>query len=176
MPKRQSPAATTAAIAASAATTRKPGKAAAAVTRNAADRRLFFLLNVGQRRVQRWIDARAEESASVSAAQAGVLFYLLHHEDALVGEVGAALQLSPSSMTGLANRMVAAGLLTRCADAEDGRATRLRITAAGHKAIARARDILSELNALLHDDFTEAELNVVARWLGNLQNRFPADT
>ncbi|MDR3396424.1 MAG: MarR family winged helix-turn-helix transcriptional regulator [Pandoraea sp.] len=151
-------------------TTRKPGKG------EAADRRLYFLLTVGQRRVQRWIDARAGDSASVSAAQAGVLFYLLHHEDALVGEVGAALQLSPSSMTGLANRMVTAGLLTRRADAEDGRATRLRITAAGHKAIARARDILADLNALLHDDFTEAELNIVARWLGNLQSRFPAET
>jgi DNA-binding MarR family transcriptional regulator len=166
MPKRQSSAAATSA--ASAVTARKPGK------REAADRRLYFLLNVGQRRVQRWIDARAGDS--VSAAQAGVLFYLLHHEDALVGEVGAALQLSPSSMTGLANRMVTAGLLTRLADAEDGRATRLRITAAGHKAIARAREILSDLNALLHDDFTEAELNVVARWLGNLQKRFPAET
>ena len=167
MPKR-SPTATT--TTADATTARKPGKG------EAADRRLYFLLNVGQRRVQRWIDARAGDSASVSAAQAGVLFYLLHHEDALVGEVGAALQLSPSSMTGLANRMVTAGLLTRWADAEDGRATRLKITAAGHKAIARAREILAELNALLHDDFTEAELNIVARWLGNLQHRFPAET
>ncbi|QDH58429.1 MULTISPECIES: MarR family winged helix-turn-helix transcriptional regulator [Pandoraea] len=150
-----------------------PGKGK--VSEEAADRRLYFLLTVGQRRVQRWIDARAGDSASVSAAQAGVLFYLLRHEDALVGEVGAALQLSPSSMTGLANRMVGAGLLARRADAEDGRATRLRITAAGHKAVARARDILAELNALLHDDFTEAELKIVARWLSNLQNRFPAD-
>lgn len=167
MPKRQSSDA--AATSARVVSARKPGKG------EASDRRLFFLLTVGQRRVQRWIDVRAGDSASVSAAQAGVLFYLLHHEDALVGEVGAALQLSPSSMTGLANRMVAAGLLTRLADAEDGRATRLRVTAAGHKAIARARDILSELNTLLHDDFTEAELEVVARWLGNLQHRFPAD-
>lgn len=165
MPKRRPPAA-----AETAAATRKPGKG------EAAERRLYFLLNVGQRRVQRWIDVRAGDSASVSAAQAGVLFYLLHHEDALVGEVGAALQLSPSSMTGLANRMVTAGLLTRRADADDGRATRLRITAAGHKAMARARDILADLNALLHDDFTEAELDVVARWLGNLQSRFPAET
>ncbi|VVD96492.1 MarR family transcriptional regulator [Pandoraea aquatica] len=162
MPKRQASPATE--------TSAKPAKAT-----EAADRRLLFLLNVGQRRVQQWIDARSAENAGVSAAQAGVLFYLLHHEDALVGEVGAALQLSPSSMTGLANRMVVAGLLTRWADANDGRATRLRITAAGHKAIARARDVLAELNDLLHDDFTEAELRVVARWLGNLQKQFPAE-
>ncbi|WP_322881401.1 MarR family winged helix-turn-helix transcriptional regulator [Pandoraea sputorum] len=163
MPKRQASPATEKSVKRSKSTT------------EAADRRLFFLLNVGQRRVQQWIDARSSENAGVSAAQAGVLFYLLHHEDALVGEVGAALQLSPSSMTGLANRMVVAGLLTRWADANDGRATRLRITAAGHKAIGRARDVLAELNDLLHDDFTEAELRVVARWLGNLQKQFPAE-
>ncbi|VVE81938.1 MarR family winged helix-turn-helix transcriptional regulator [Pandoraea sputorum] len=163
MPKRQASPATEKSVKQSKSTT------------EAADRRLFFLLNVGQRRVQQWIDARSSENAGVSAAQAGVLFYLLHHEDALVGEVGAALQLSPSSMTGLANRMVVAGLLTRWADANDGRATRLRITAAGHKAIGRARDVLAELNDLLHNDFTEAELRVVARWLGNLQKQFPAE-
>ncbi|VVD76641.1 MarR family transcriptional regulator [Pandoraea iniqua] len=141
----------------------------------AIDRRLLFLLNVGQRHVQRWIDMRADDSAGVSAAQAGVLFYLLHHDDALVGEVGTALHLSPSSMTGLANRMVNAGLLTRHADAVDGRATRLSVTAAGHKAITRARGVLAELNARLHADFSEAELTVVARWLGNLQTQFPTD-
>ncbi|WP_237172156.1 MarR family winged helix-turn-helix transcriptional regulator [Pandoraea norimbergensis] len=118
---------------------------------------------------------RADDSAGVSAAQAGVLFYLLHHDDALVGEVGAALHLSPSSMTGLANRMVNAGLLARHADAVDGRATRLSVTAAGRKAITRAREVLAELNARLHADFSEAELTVVARWLGNLQTQFPTD-
>ncbi|VVE65307.1 MarR family transcriptional regulator [Pandoraea captiosa] len=169
MPKRQ---ASLAAKASKKTPGTTPGNTDAA---QATDRRLLFLLNVGQRRVQQWIDARSVDSAGVSAAQAGVLFYLLHHDDALVGEVGAALQLSPSSMTGLANRMVSAGLLTRRADATDGRATRLRVSAAGHKAIARAREVLAELNDLLHDDFSEAELRVVARWLGNLQKRFPAD-
>ncbi len=167
MPKRQ------ASLAAKAATQKTA--VSKAEPNDAVDRRLLFLLNVGQRRVQQWIDARSVDGAGVSAAQAGVLFYLLHHEDALVGEVGAALHLSPSSMTGLANRMVAAGLVMRRADAVDGRATRLRVTAAGHKAIARARDVLAELNDLLHDDFSDAELRVVARWLGNLQKRFPVE-
>lgn len=68
-------------------------------------RRLFFLLNIGQRRVQRWVDRKAETDARASAAQAGVLFFLAKQDGALIGEVGAALQLAPSAMTGLADRM-----------------------------------------------------------------------
>ncbi|KWF37947.1 MarR family winged helix-turn-helix transcriptional regulator [Burkholderia pseudomultivorans] len=138
-------------------------------------RRLFFLLNVGQRRVQRWVDRKADADTQASAAQAGVLFYLAKQDGALTGEVGAALQLAPSAMTGLADRMAKAGLIARHADADDGRATRLYLTDAGHAALKRARVLLRELNAKLCDGFSDAELDVVARWLHALQERFPGE-
>lgn len=139
------------------------------------DRRLFFLLNIGQRRVQRWVDRQAETGTHASAAQAGALFYLAKHDGALVGEVGGALQLAPSAMTGLADRMAKAGLLTRHHDSDDGRATRLFMTDEGHAALKRSRAVLRELNEKLGDGFTEDELDVVARWLGALQARFPGE-
>ncbi|MGU7768755.1 MarR family winged helix-turn-helix transcriptional regulator [Burkholderia sp. MR1-5-21] len=138
-------------------------------------RRLFFLLNIGQRRVQRWVDRKAETDARASAAQAGVLFYLVKQDGALIGEVGAALQLAPSAMTGLADRMAKAGLLTRHADSDDGRATRLFLTDEGRTALKKARVLLRELNEKLCDGFSDEELDVVARWLGALQRRFPAE-
>lgn len=139
------------------------------------DRRLFFLLNIGQRRVQRWVDRQADTDARASAAQAGVLFHLAKHDGALIGEVGAALQLAPSAMTGLADRMAKAGLLTRHSDSDDGRATRLFMTDEGHAALKKARTLLRELNGKLCDGFSDAELDIVARWLGALQERFPAE-
>jgi DNA-binding MarR family transcriptional regulator len=139
------------------------------------DRRLFFLLNIGQRRVQRWVDRKAELDAQTSAAQAGVLFYLAKQDGALIGEVGAALQLAPSAMTGLADRMAKAGLLTRHADSDDGRATRLFVTDEGRAALKRARVLLRELNGKLCDGFSDDELDVVARWLHALQQRFPVE-
>lgn len=139
------------------------------------DRRLFFLLNIGQRRVQRWVDRKAELDAQTSAAQAGVLFYLAKQDGALIGEVGAALQLAPSAMTGLADRMAKAGLLTRHADSDDGRATRLFVTDEGRAAFKRARVLLRELNGKLCDGFSDDELDVVARWLHALQQRFPVE-
>jgi DNA-binding MarR family transcriptional regulator len=139
------------------------------------DRRLFFLLNIGQRRVQRWIDRKAETDARASAAQAGVLFYLAKHDGVLIGEAGSALQLAPSAMTGLADRMAKGGLITRRYDADDGRATRLYLTDDGHAALKKARVVLRELNEKLCDGFSDAELDAVARWLGALQDRFSAE-
>lgn len=139
------------------------------------DRRLFFLLTIGQRRVQRWVDRKAETDARASAAQAGVLFCLARQDGALIGEVGAALQLAPSAMTGLADRMAKAGLLARHADSDDGRATRLFLTDEGQAALKRARVALRELNGKLCDGFSDAELDVVARWLRALQDRFPTE-
>ncbi|MGU7784588.1 MarR family winged helix-turn-helix transcriptional regulator [Burkholderia sp. PU8-34] len=139
------------------------------------ERRLFFLLNIGQRRVQRWVDRKAETDARASAAQAGVLFYLVKQDGALIGEVGAALQIAPSAMTGLADRMAKAGLLTRHHDSDDGRATRLFLTDDGHAALKKARVLLRALNEKLCDGFSDEELDVVARWLGALQTRFPAE-
>ncbi|MBN3824653.1 MarR family transcriptional regulator [Burkholderia sp. Ac-20384] len=139
------------------------------------DRRLFFMLNIGQRRVQRWIDRKAETETRASAAQAGALFCLAKQDGALIGEVGAALQLAPSAMTGLADRMAKAGLITRHADSDDGRATRLYLTDEGHAALKRARVLLRELNGKLCDGFSDDELDVVARWLHALQERFPVE-
>ncbi|UXU91126.1 MarR family winged helix-turn-helix transcriptional regulator [Burkholderia sp. S-53] len=138
-------------------------------------RRLFFLLNLGQRRVQRWVDRKAETNTRASAAQAGVLFFLDKQDGALIGEVGAALQLAPSAMTGLADRMAKAGLIARHADSDDGRATRLFVTDAGRAALKHARVLLRELNEKLCDGFSDEELDVVARWLHALQERFPAE-
>ncbi|MGS0891273.1 MarR family winged helix-turn-helix transcriptional regulator [Burkholderia stagnalis] len=138
-------------------------------------RRLFFLLNLGQRRVQRWVDRNAGTDARASAAQAGVLFYLAKEDGALIGEVGAALQLAPSAMTGLADRMAKAGLIARHADSDDGRATRLFLTDDGQAALKHARVVLRELNEKLCDGFSEAELDVVGRWLHALQERFPSE-
>ena len=66
-------------------------------------------------------------------------------------------------------------LLARHADSDDGRATRLFLTDAGHAALKRARVLLRELNGKLCDGFSDEELDVVARWLHALEDRFPAE-
>lgn len=138
---------------------------------NPADRRLVFLLNVGQRRLSRWIETRL----GASSAQAGTLFYLAKNDGALIGEVAAALDLGPSAMSGLADRLNKAGLAERRRDGQDGRAMRLHLTDAGLDALKTASRGVATVNAKICEGFTDAELDVVARWLASLQTRFNDD-
>ena len=134
--------------------------------------RLVFLLTVAQRRMQRWMAARTQ-ATGVTAAQSGLLFVLGRRDGVLMGEAGAALDLGPPGISGLVDRMTAASLIRRRADPEDGRAWRLWLTPAGRAALAQSKAGLAEINARLTDGFTEAEIDVVARWLTSLQTRFP---
>jgi DNA-binding MarR family transcriptional regulator len=134
--------------------------------------RLVFLLNVAQRRLQRWMAARTQHNG-LTAAQSGLLFVLGQRDGALMGEAGAALDLGPPGISGLVDRMTAANLIRRRADPDDGRAWRLWLTPAGRAALAQSKAGLVEINARLTDGFTEAEIAVVARWLTTMQTRFP---
>jgi len=140
--------------------------------RSNSEPRLVFLLNVAQRRLQRWMAAQADASG-VTAAQSGLLFVLGQRDGVLMGEAGAALDLGPPGISGLVDRMTAANLIKRRADPDDGRAWRLWLTPTGRAAMARSKAGLSEVNARLTDGFSEAEIEVVARWLTSLQTSFP---
>lgn len=136
------------------------------------DRRLVFLLNVAQRRLQRWVAARMDKDG-VTATQSGLLFILGQRDGALMGEAGAALDLGPPGISGLVDRMTAAGLIKRRADPDDGRAWRLWLTPIGRAALAQSKAGLAQINAHLAEGFTDAEIDVVARWLTSFQTRFP---
>ncbi|MEH2604979.1 DNA-binding MarR family transcriptional regulator [Bradyrhizobium sp. AZCC 1588] len=136
------------------------------------EHRLVFLLNVAQRRLQRWMAARTQNSG-VTAAQSGLLFILGQRDGVLMGEAGAALDLGPPGISGLVDRMTTANLIERRADPDDGRAWRLWLTPAGRAAMAQSKAGLADVNARLTEGFTDAEIDVVARWLSTMQSRFP---
>jgi DNA-binding MarR family transcriptional regulator len=136
------------------------------------EHRLVFLLNVAQRRLQRWIAAQAKQSG-VTATQSGLLFVLGQRDGMLTGEAGAALDLGPPGISGLVDRMTTANLIKRRADPDDGRAWRLWLTPSGRAALAQSKAGLAEVNARLTEGFSEAEIDVVARWLTSLQSKFP---
>ncbi|MCA1383264.1 MarR family winged helix-turn-helix transcriptional regulator [Bradyrhizobium sp. BRP23] len=132
--------------------------------------RLIYLLSVAQRRLQRWMAARPE--SAVTPAQAGLLFILGKQDGALMGEAGAALDMGPAGISGLVDRTVAAKLVERRADREDGRAFRIWLTPKGRTALAQAKTSAAEVNAALTEGFTAAEIDIVARWLTSIQDKF----
>lgn len=137
------------------------------------NRRLIFLLSLAHRRVQQ---RPLEPAQGLTSAQAGALFLLGDPQGALIGDVARALGVGPSGMSGLVDRMEGAGLVRRAPDGTDGRAVRLVLTDAGRAAREVAKDRAAATNALLVEGFTEEELDVVARWLGAVADRFKKGT
>jgi DNA-binding MarR family transcriptional regulator len=90
-----------------------------------------------------------------------------------MSEVGAALDLGMPGISGLADRMFEAGLIAKRVDPDDGRAWRLWLTSAGRKALARAKAGVNEVNARLTEGFSDAEIDIVSRWLASVQTKFP---
>lgn len=135
------------------------------------NRRLMFLLSAANRRVQRWIES--EMAGGLTSAQSGVLFVLGRGDGAAIGEVAEALDTAPSAMSGLIDRMERAGLVERRADPADGRGQRIHMTGKGREAREAAKAGLAQINAKITEGFSEAEIDVVARWLASLQQRFP---
>lgn len=119
----------------------------------AVDRRLFLLIEIAARRLNREADKRLKAEAGVSAAQAGVLFLLLRRGQRRMGSLSKTLSLNPPAVTGLVDRMVRAGLVTKTTDKTDGRGAMVALTAEGMQAAERADGVLRDLNAGL-----EAEL------------------
>ncbi|GAA1639411.1 MarR family winged helix-turn-helix transcriptional regulator [Actinoplanes couchii] len=132
--------------------------------------RLVFDLMIAERSLRRCIDARSGDTG-IGAAGAGVLFHLAQHDNALVGDVSAAMCASPSGMSGLVSRLERAGFLAKTPDAGDARAVRLSLTPAGREAVGTAKSVVRELNAAMSEGFTEAELTVIDRWLGHITHR-----
>lgn len=133
--------------------------------------RLIYLLSVAHRRLQRWMAARPE--SEVTPAQAGLLFVLGRQDGVLMSEAGAALDLGPAGISGLVDRSAAARLVERRIDREDGRAFRVWLTPTGRTALAQAKARAAEVNATLTEGFTAAEIDIVARWLTSIQDKFP---
>src|SRR4051794_41936555 len=103
------------------------------------EHRLVFLLNVAQRRLQRWMAARTQ-AGGVTAPQSGLLFILGQRDGVLMGEAGAALDLRPPRLSGLGGRGTGGDPIERGAGPGDGRAGRLWVTPARPPAGARKQE------------------------------------
>src|SRR3569833_1628035 len=133
--------------------------------------RLIYLLNVAQRRLQRWM--AAQPSSEVTPAQAGHLFILGKQDGVLMGEAGAALDMGAAGISGLVDRTAAAKLVERRAEHEEGHARRDRLTPKGRTALAQAKASAAKVNAALTEGFTGAEIDIVVCWLTSIQDKFP---
>lgn len=136
--------------------------------------RLVFLLNTAQRHLQQWIARHTESSSQPgrqfpSPAQSAVLFVLAKADGATMGQLAHGLDLAPSAVSGLIQRMEALDWVERQACSGDGRAQRVWLRPAGSDLIPFIRQATARINARLTEGFTADELQTVARWLAHVR-------
>lgn len=136
------------------------------------DRRYMYLLSTAHKRLRRRLEQQAENRAGISVVQAGALFALLRRDGALSTELASQLDIAPSAMTGLADRLLRGGLVERRVDDQDKRINRLWLTDHGRTVAATAQDELGPLNQSLTQGFSDGEMAVVSRWLQAVAQRF----
>jgi len=142
--------------------------------------RLIFLLNSAQRRLQQFVAAEQERAvraglAAPSPAQSGVLFVLAREDGATMGRLAQALDLAPSAVSGLVQRMEALGWVARRVDAQDARTQRVWLLPGGSAQLPALRKALGRINDALSAGFTADELQTVGRWLEHVQTLKDAD-
>jgi DNA-binding MarR family transcriptional regulator len=86
----------------------------------------------------RWL-RREDERSGLSGPRLSALSVIVFGGPLTVGELAAAEQVRPPTITRLVNALEADALVVREPDPHDGRATRLRATPAGRRLLARAR-------------------------------------
>ncbi len=141
-----------------------------------ADRpRLIFLLNSAQRRLQQWMTAQPAwpnqaSHAPPTSAQSGVLFTLNKADGATMGELAEVLDLAPSAVSGLVQRMEALQWVQRRPGPDDARTQRVWLLDAGRRLLPALKQALHQVNARLYAGFSDEELHTVARWLRHVQH------
>jgi DNA-binding MarR family transcriptional regulator len=84
--------------------------------------------------------AREDPASGLSAARLSALSVLVFGGAKALGELAAAEQVRPPTMTNIVRGLEEDGLVRRHADARDGRVVRLTATAKGRRVLQRARE------------------------------------
>jgi DNA-binding MarR family transcriptional regulator len=133
--------------------------------------RLFLLLERAAHAVRQRLERWSRDELGISMVQLGALFQLVGSDGCLHKELAEALGIQPAAVSGLVDRMAAAGLVQRRPCSDDARAQRLHATAAGKRIAGKARPAVAEAQAALVEGFTEAEIAIVARFLSAAATR-----
>ncbi|MGM7681836.1 MarR family winged helix-turn-helix transcriptional regulator [Cytobacillus sp. Hm23] len=109
------------------------------------------------------------EQHGVTIAQYRVLYHLKEKEGLSQSELLDALQIKPSSLTGLIEQLENKELVTRKCDSKDGRLKRLYLTNHGSEKIEQLWNIIVDLENDLTSGFSPEEKALLVSWLKKLK-------
>lgn len=136
------------------------------------DKRLFFLLNMAQKKLFKHVDQVCERELDASVTQLAALMFVIQNEGCGQKELAAALSLNKSAITGLVTRMEANGLLARKASKQDARAVTLWSSEKGKKKLVGLKPLINALNSQFENEFSEEEMETIYRFLNFTISQF----
>ena len=99
-----------------------------------------------------------------------MLFALAKVDGSTMGQLAKALDLAPSAVSGLVQRMEALQWVQRRPCPNDARTQRVWLLDAGRIQIPALKQALKRVNDRLSESFSDEELHTVARWLRHVQH------
>ena len=126
---------------------------------------LIAQIMAGQRRLQQALARDRTNpflSVNLTMSQLKILFALRLNGPAGGQELAALMGVSPATMTGIVDRLVSAGYVTRREDPHDRRVRRIELSAGGNELLDTLTTAGEEHQRRLLDRMTAAELTVLA--------------
>ncbi|KAF0240681.1 MAG: MarR transcriptional [Planctomycetota bacterium] len=103
------------------------------------------------------------------------LFALFERDDRSIKDLVARTALSPSTLTGMLDRMERHGVVERHADPADGRVVRVRLTASGKALEPRCRGALKRVNGVLGAGLSAAQIRKLKQSLSTIVGSMKRD-
>ncbi len=133
--------------------------------------RLFHLMQLAHRALFRAADQVLHRELGISTAQQGALFVIAQNDPCHPTSIAKFLDMNKSAVTTLVVRLETAGLVTRSADPNDGRAQLIHLSDKGREVIRLSVPLTREANADLLAGFDKDEIAVIERFLGAVISR-----
>ncbi len=134
----------------------------------AADKRLFYKLNMAQRLLLKYVDRELTRKLGVPSVQAAALFYLVKHDGCLFKTLSGVLMQNKSATTTLIERMEKNGLVEKKPSETDGRASNIYLTDKGRTIAKEAKPLVAEYNRSLMKHFSDADIEVIHCFLDTI--------
>lgn len=99
----------------------------------------------------------------VTPQQSSALIYLSKHREEHITQrdLEKAMQLKPSTINGIVDRLLEKGFITRCTCPTDGRCRLLHLTEEGQEMVNSFREALEQTNKTVAADLSEEEQQVL---------------
>lgn len=109
-------------------------------------------------------------------AQLAALYYVAKNDGCSLSDIANVLDMNKSAMTSLARRLESSGVLRREPNPDDARGTRLFLTEKGKTARTQSLAVMRRLTAEVTEGFSEAEMDVVYRFLSTVVEQLGEDS